>query len=295
MLSILIPTYNYNVYPLVSELHRQCLECMIIFEIIVIDDCSNSFDTKNQNINTIKNCHFEVLEKNIGRSAIRNLLAKKAQFDNLLFLDADTIPVSKDFIQKYIHQINDSEKIVFGGIEYQKEKPTNDQLLRWVYGNARESLSVEKRKTNPNGNTLISNLLISKEVLISNPFDESITKYGYEDFVFLFNLKKKGIIVKHINNTTYHLGLETSQEFLDKTKTALENLKLISESISLDHSESKILRTYFFLKRFYLIPLILFVFNKTERKITNNLLSEKPSLLLFDLYKLGHYCTKSNS
>lgn len=290
MLSILIPAYNYNVYPLVAELHEQCLESKIDFEILCQDDASTNIIEENYKINSLVNCHFERLEKNIGRSAIRNLLAQKTQFENLLFLDADTIPVSKDFIQKYIHQINDSEKIVFGGIEYQKEKPANEQLLRWLYGNARESLSIEKRNTNPNEKALTSNLLIRKEVFLSNPFDESIIKYGYEDLVFLIHLKKKGIIVKHIDNPTYHLGLETSQEFLNKTKTALENLKLITKNIPLNHSESKILRTYFFLKRFHLVSLILFIFEKTEPKMTTNLLSKKPSILLFDFYKLGYYC-----
>jgi len=291
MLSILIPTYNYNIYTLVSELHKQCMESNIDFDILGLDDASNSFKPENLKVNNLKNCRFEVIEKNMGRSAIRNLLAQKAQFDNLLFLDADTIPIHKDFIQKYINQINNSEKVVFGGIEYQKEKPANDQLLRWIYGKARESLSIEKRKTNPNGNALTSNLLIRKKVFLSNLFDESITKYGYEDLLFLSELKKKKIIVKHIDNPTYHLGLETSQQFLNKTKIALENLKLIAKTIPLDNSESKILRTYIFLKRFYLVSVISFLFRKTEHKITTNLLSQKPSLLLFDLYKLGYYCS----
>lgn len=291
MLSILIPTYNYNVYPLVSELHKQCTECGIAFEILCQDDASNTFKPENQKINNIKNCNFSINNSNLGRGKNINFLAKKAQYDWLLIMDCDTFPTENDFIQKYISQINETEKVVFGGIEYQKERPANDQLLRWTYGNARESLSVEKRNLNPNGNALTSNLLIRKEVFTSNPFDENITKYGYEDLVFFTHLKKKGIIVKHIDNPTYHLGLETSRQFLEKTKTALENLKLISKNIPLDNSESKILRTYSFLKQFYLVSLISFLFKKTEPKITTNLLSQKPSLLLFDLYKLGYYCS----
>jgi hypothetical protein len=290
MLSILIPAYNYNVYPLVLELHKQCLECEINFEILCQDDASKLFFDENQKINSLENCGFFKNNTNFGRGKNINFLAEKAKYEWLLIMDCDTFPTKNNYIQKYISQINKDEKVVYGGIEYQKEKPLNDQLLRWIYGNARESLSVEKRNTNPNGNALTSNLLIYKEVFTSNPFDESITKYGYEDLVFLFNLKQKGIIVKHINNPTYHLGLETSKQFLEKTKTALENLKLIAKTIPLDHSESKILKTYSFLKRFYLFSVILFLFKKTEPKITTNLLSQKPSKLLFDLYKLGYYC-----
>lgn len=47
MLSILIPTYNYNVVPLVLELQKQCLEYKIHFEIIVFDDGSNRYIEDN--------------------------------------------------------------------------------------------------------------------------------------------------------------------------------------------------------------------------------------------------------
>lgn len=289
MLSILIPVYNYNVYPLVSELHKQCLKCGINFEILCQDDASNQIEPDNQKITSLKNCHFSRNNSNLGRGKNINFLAEKAQFGWLLIMDCDTFPTKNNFIQDYISQINKAEKVVFGGIEYQKEKPANDQLLRWIYGNSRESLSVEKRNTNPNGNALTSNILIQKKVFISNPFKESITKYGYEDLVFLSDLKKKGILVKHIENPTYHLGLETSQQFLEKTKIALENLKSITENTSLDPLESKILRVSFLLKKWHLTPIISFAFKKTEQNIERNLLSVKPSLLLFDLYKLGYY------
>lgn len=294
MLSILLPVYNYNVVPLVMELHKQCLECKIDFEILCQDDTSNLIEPDNQKINSLKNCGFSENKLNLGRGKNINSLAEKAQFDWLLIMDCDTFPTKNNFIQHYVSQINKNEKVVFGGIEYQKEKPSNNQLLRWIYGSVRESLSVAKRNSNPNGNALTSNILIQKSVFVSNPFEESITKYGYEDLVFLSDLKKKGILVKHIDNPTYHLGLETSQQFLEKTKTALENLKLITETTSLDPSESKLLRVSNVLKSLYLASFIAFIFHTTERKIERNLLSRKPSLLLFDLYKLGYFCSLKN-
>ena len=55
MLSILIPVYNYNVVPLVLELHKQCLECEIDFEILCQDDASNSeLNEENEIINGLK-------------------------------------------------------------------------------------------------------------------------------------------------------------------------------------------------------------------------------------------------
>ena len=291
MLSILVPIYNYNVYPLVLELHNQCKDCGIAFEILCQDDASNLFKIENQKINNLKNCNFSVNNLNLGRGKNINFLAKKSKFEWLLIMDCDTFPTQNNYIQKYIFQINEAEQVVYGGIEYHKEKPSSNQLLRWFYGNARESISVEKRKINPNYSALTSNILIQKKVFNSNKFDDSITEYGYEDLVFLSDLKKKGILVKHIDNPTYHLGLETSEQFLVKTKIALENLKSISENNSLYKSESKILKTYSLLKRLYLTSFISILFKKTERNLEHNLLSKNPSLFLFDLYKLGYYCS----
>lgn len=291
MLSILIPAYNYDVFPLILDLRQQCLECKIDFEILCQDDASNLFHTENQKINSFENCSFSINNSNLGRGKNINVLVEKSKFDWLLIMDCDTFPTQTNFIKNYISQINKNKKVVFGGIVYQKEKPEKNQMLRWIYGKARESLSVEKRNINPNGNALTSNLLIKKEIFHLTPFDSSITKYGYEDLVLLSNLKKKEVLVTHIDNPTYHLGLETSEQFLEKTKTALENLKFINSSLAIESSESKILKTYILLKRFYLINLTSFLFKKGERKTESNLLSQKPSLLLFDLYKLGYFCS----
>ena len=291
MLSLLIPTYNFNVVPLVLELQKQCLEINIQFEILCLDDASNLFKIENEKINSLENCNFSINNLNVGRGKNINFLAEKSKYEWLLIMDCDTFPTQNNYIQKYISQINDVEKVIFGGIEYQKEKPATDQLLRWFYGNARESISVEKRNTNPNGSALTSNILIQKKVFISNKFNDSITKYGYEDLVFLYDLKKKGVLVKHIDNPTYHLGLETSKQFLAKTKIALENLKSISENNSIYNSESKILKVYNVLKQLYLTSFISTIFKKTERNLEHNLLSKNPSLFLFDMYKLGYYCS----
>ena len=51
MLSILIPTYNYDVFPLVENIHRQCKEATIDFEILINDDASKEIiDIINRNL-----------------------------------------------------------------------------------------------------------------------------------------------------------------------------------------------------------------------------------------------------
>ncbi|HEX7870529.1 MAG TPA: glycosyltransferase, partial [Chryseobacterium sp.] len=204
MLSILIPTYNYNVFPLVETLYMQCLESNIIFEIICLDDASHDFLIQNHEINRLKNTSYIVLEQNIGRSAIRNLLGQKANFENLLFLDADTIPVHDNFITNYLSLINNEEKIIYGGILYATQKPPKEQILRWVYGKNREALSYEKRRRNPYLSFLTLNFLIQKSVFEKVTFNESIPNLRHEDTLFSYNLMQKDIKVDHIDNPVYH-------------------------------------------------------------------------------------------
>jgi glycosyltransferase involved in cell wall biosynthesis len=289
MLSILIPAYNYNTFPLVLELHKQCLDCKIEYEILCQDDASNSkWNIENQKINSLDNCTFFINNSNLGRGNNRNSLVDKSKYDFLLLMDCDTFPTQNDFIQKYCKVIP-TVSVVFGGIQYEKKIPSKEQFLRWVYGNKREALSLENRNKNPNNNALTSNLLIKKEIISQYPFDTTITKYGYEDLCFLSVLKTKNIKVSHIENPTYHLNLETSILFLEKTKTAIENLVYIINSEKFPAIESKINSAYIILKKLKLVAITAYIFNKTESKIISNLLSEKPSLFLFDLYKLGYY------
>ena len=78
MLSILIPTFNYDITALVVEVHKQSKSCNIVFEILVFDDASTDLEVRKNNasINTLENTSYTILKSNIGRSAIRNKLAK---------------------------------------------------------------------------------------------------------------------------------------------------------------------------------------------------------------------------
>lgn len=290
MLSILIPTYNYNVYPLVSEIHKQCLECGIEFEILVFDDSSKLFFEENQKINSLDNCRFEALEKNIGRSAIRNLLAKKAKFNSLLFLDADTIPSHNQFIENYIAQINEDEKVVYGGIEYQKEKPEKNQVLRWKYGNSREALSVKKRQENPYLSLLTLNFLIQKSIFKKVSFNETIPNLRHEDTLFSYNLMEQKIKIIHIENSVYHLGLDDFELAIKKENEAIVGLKYLidhkllpTDYVRLSKITSKIekIKLNFAFALFYKITRSIFL---------KNISSNNPSLFIFDLYRLGNLC-----
>lgn len=291
MLSILIPTYHYNALPLVEAIYKQCISVGISFEIICQDDASHSpLNTENQKINSLENCHFTSNTENLGRGRNINAMVSKAKYDYVLLMDCDTLPKKNTFIQYYVNKIISDRKVVFGGIVYYNEKPKQENLLRWVYGKSRESLSVVERSKNPYFSTLTSNLLIKKSVFQSNPFNENITNYGYEDVVWTKHLKEKSIRITHINNPTFHLNLETSELFLKKVHQSLENLLLISNLGLLSSSDNRILATYEKVSKLGLKGFFSFIYTKFHQKFEANLFSNHPNLFLLDIYKLSYYC-----
>ena len=290
MLSILIPTYNYNVVPLVLELQKQCLECNIIFEILVFDDGSKLFLDENQKINSVENCRFEVLEKNIGRSAIRNLLAKKAKFNSLLFLDTDTIPIDNHFIKNYISQINEDEKVVYGGIKYPKEKPKKSQILRWKYGNSREALPVEKRQENPYLSLLTLNFLIHKNIFSTVSFNETIPNLRHEDTLFSYNLKQQKIKVLHIENPVFHLGLDDFEVAIKKENESILGLKYLIDHQLLPTDYVRLSKIAAEIDKLNLNFAFAIFYKITKPYFLKNIASNNPSLFIFDLYRLGNLC-----
>lgn len=292
MLSILIPTYNYNCLSIVGELQKQCSKLGILYEIVVQDDASNSLiNNENNKINQLDNCSFYCNSENLGRGENINSLSKKSKNEWLLLLDCDVFPKEDNFITNYIDCIKNTDfDVVFGGICYKEEKPADNEMLRWVYGKKRESIAVEDRKKNPYKSALTSNLLIKKTVFSSILFNENVTTYGYEDLVFIKDLKEKNIAIHHIENEGYHLNLETSELYLAKIKIAIQNLSSIYKNDSSLKDESKIIVAYNILKKVYLQNIVYHIFNKLESDLENHLLSNKPKLRILDFYKLGYFC-----
>lgn len=297
MLSVLIPAYNYNVFPLVAELHRQLLQEEIDFEIIVGDDASTDIATitANEQIESLSHCIYHKNKINLGRGMNRNHLAAQANYSWLLLLDCDTMPASATYIKTYLDRIRSKEGLAFyGGIVYSKTRPAEEELLRWIYGQKREAISADKRKKKPYESTLVSNLLIRKELLQQYPFHSEITGYGFEDFVFVNQLKKSTIPIAQIENPVYHLNLETSVVFLEKHLKAIDNLKYLIARHLIEPQQTALSTMEETLTRLHLRGLFGWIFQHIEKQLRNNLLSNKPSLLLFDLYKLGYFCRIKN-
>ncbi len=290
MLSILIPVYNYNVVPLVEALQKNMQGLNIPYEIIVFNDASSSFLNENLVLKEKQNVVYEILEENIGRSKIRNLLAKKAKYEWLLFLDSDVIPTNTTFISDYLPSINTEVKVVYGGILYSEKKPEKEKLLRWIYGKERESLPFNIRSKKPYISFLTLNFLVHKSIFEKVSFNESIPNLRHEDTLFSYNLKQQQIPIFHINNPVYHLGLDTFENAIQKENEALLALKNLLDRNLIAFDYLKISRLFHIIKRCQLVIFIGLIHNRISSLMINNLASSQPSLFIYDLYRLGYLC-----
>ena len=289
MISVLIPCYDFNALPLVKRLEKEALILGIAYEIICIDDGSFSpLNEKNQQINALTNCLFIESKKNIGRIANRKLLSDKAQYNWLLFIDVDTTPKNEKFLETYLSHINKTDA-VFGGVFYNKESFSQDNSLRFTFGKKREQVPSKKRMSNPYKYITSSNYMINKSIFDEIEVPEDINGYGL-DYFFGAQLKTNNVHITHIDNEVIHHGLDDNNKFLEKTRSALDNLKYMNNNNYIKKHDISILKAYNFLKILLLENMFYAMIKTVNNKIETNLMSKKPSLVAFDLYRLAYLC-----
>ena len=288
MISILIPCFDYNAYPLVSILEKQALMLKIDFEIICIDD--GSFSSKNdlnQKINLLTNSKFIELKKNIGRINNRLLLAEKSQYEWLIFLDVDTLPNEDNFLKNYIDQINKGMMII-GGCIY-KEPENENFSLRYKFGKLREEINSNIRNKNAYKYISSCNFMCHRNVLIDVLSSIKSISYG-NDYIFGSFIKKMGIDVNHIDNQVLIDNIDENQIFIKKTHHALDNLiSSYNNKIIKKHSIS-ILKAYMILDNLLLKNVFVKITDLYRNLLKRNLYRKDPNLFLFDLYRLNYLC-----
>ena len=280
MLSILIPTYNFDCSKLVEELNNQCTKANITFEIVVGNDGSTSNLDKLRSLqNSLKNFRLLDFKENRGRSAIRNILINESKYDRLLFIDSDMLICKEDFIEAYLKE---DAPMVSGGIGIIDDN-NPDFILHKKY---------EKNRSENIATT--SNLYIKKEILNEFNFID-VKKYGYEDIIFSYQVSKK-YEVKFIPNALIHCGAIRTEDYIRRLDDATEVLVDLYKNESYKEDIigcSKLLRAYLKIKNFRL--LFLLAFNIIKPIIVKQLKSKNPNLYLMDVYKLGLLCKKIKS
>jgi len=292
MLSILIPTYNYTVYPLVKDLHDQAVKENIVFEVIVMDDCSTALATieQNKHIDSLSHCRFMQQKTNGGLAQNRNTLAAEANYENLLFIDGDGIIISDSYLKDYLNNTTNND-IIYGGRKHPENVNKENQKLRWKYGLLIEDTTAEQRDTAVYQKLLCNNVLIKKHCFDVVAFDPELRKYGHEDTLYAYQVSLLKLTIKHINNPVQHGDIDPAEVFLNKTKMGLVNLRMLYRQGKIDSGFVKMLSIYRKFKRTGLsVPAGLF-YKMFEKVMFKNLTSGNPSLFVFNLYRLSYICS----
>jgi glycosyltransferase involved in cell wall biosynthesis len=290
MLSVLIPVYNWDIRKLATEIHAQCSNLHIDFEIIALDDASPNSQIKNANSQIhLEKFKFVQLEQNAGNAEARNILARSANFENLLFLDCDVLPVRNDFVKRYL-EFSGEPKIVCGGILYENLKDKK-YSLRWKFGKKHEEVSPMESQKNPYLNIRGCNFFIPKSLFLQHPFSTLYAGYGYVDTFFALSLEKAKIEAVHIDNPVFHLGLEENRIYVHKFEKSIQNAKWLIKTHPEMAEKLRLAQFYQKIKKWNLDLPVAWFYRIFKNQILNNLYSENPSLFLFQIYKLGYLCS----
>lgn len=286
MLSILIPTKDYDCHLLVEELHRQgeALDCP--FEIIVGEDGTSPDNLKlNMAAELLDNCRRVIRPVNIGRANIRNILAMEAIHRNILFIDSDAVVEKKDFLQCYIDALKDNE-VVCGGLYHADKLPDKNHTLRFRYEKeADRHRDAATRNKKPYDKFTTFNFAIRRDIFTSIFFNANITKYGYEDTLFGKELERRSYRILHIDNKLLHSGLEHNALYLAKIEQSLMTLREIRSRIG----SSPLLDAAAKLNRWHLTWLYMLLWRTARGFMKKNLTGSNPSLKILKAYKLGYY------
>ena len=290
MLSILLPVYKCSCVALVTELQRQCLECGIVYEIIVADDGTMADKTnqyiveRNKVIGQLEGVRYIIRQENVGRSAIRNFLFSQSKGDCILFIDGDLSLDNPDLIRRYMQAEGD---VVVGGIRIGGNPEQWKGNLRYKYECAFERKhSLSDRQKRPFQSFRTTNFIVKRAVFVQYPFDEKLTHYGYEDVLWGKTLEENGVQIIHINNPITLTDYENNTLFIDKTE---ESLRTLYEYQMLLKGYSKLLEARDRVVLSHLLKVVLIINKLFGKKVKKLLQGNKPSIFLFNVYKLMYY------
>jgi hypothetical protein len=108
-------------------------------------------ELKNERITIV------LLDENIGRARVRNLFLKYARYENMLFLDCDSLIINSDFLKSYFECISKQIAVVCGGRVYPEKNENKKYALHWKYGTFGESKMITTRKQHFNKSFMTNN------------------------------------------------------------------------------------------------------------------------------------------
>jgi hypothetical protein len=231
-LSVLVPVHRWEVAGLVRALAEEAAGLAGEVRIHLLDDGTPNAGILAANRAAIaalpadqRAClSYEELPANVGRSAVRNLLASRADGNFLLFLDCDVMPDEPGFLGRYLETLRaGAADVVCGGISYRQRIKQGRAFDFYLYVSGRnDARPAAERNRVPWRHLLTGNVALSRSAFLSTPFDERFLGHGYEDTEWAIRLGA-GHRILHIDNTVSHLGLIEQRSFIERSRASMGN------------------------------------------------------------------------
>ena len=226
-LSVLIPFHRDDPVRLLQALGREAQALGARVEVVVLDDGSDDGALHARVAAEVARLRLPArlvrLHVNAGRAKGRNRLAAHGRARRLLFLDSDMLPDRADFLAAYLTLIDrDDPAVVFGGFSVEQVEPSAEHALHRALAARADCLPAAIRTRTPEKYVFTSNLLVRRDVLEAEAFDEGFAGWGWEDVEWGARVSRR-FGVRHIDNTATHLGLDTARALAAKYEQSAGN------------------------------------------------------------------------
>lgn len=287
-LSICIASYGDDVSTLLKELEH-CAEGSSpknwSIEVIISDQHPQKHP-KSSRWEAMANCRY-IQSTTRGRSANRNGLSQLASGAFLLFLDADALPSSADFLSNYCHEA-ESADVVVGGTAYRPGYKNKE--LRVRVGKRKEEIPATLRKQQPYSSFSAFNFLIRKTLFDQILFSEELVEYGHEDTLFGLELKYRHAKIAHIDNPAFHMGIDSGADFMAKTTAAVDGLANLIAAGKIDE-DVKLFKAYRSVQKSGFQRAFKAAHWLLGESLKSGLSKGFLPILFFDVYKLLRLCS----
>lgn len=222
-LSVLIPVFRHDATGLIAALAQEPIAAEVA--LVLLDDGSGEPELVRALARSIEAWPgpgvLLAAGRNLGRSAGRNALAAQAKGAWWLFVDADMLPDSPDFLARWVAvaRAGAAPRVVFGGFSLVQASRAAAFALHRRQSDGAECLPATVRNREPGKYVFTSNLLMHAAVFAAVPFDDGFTGWGWEDVDW--GLRAAALFpVTHIDNPASHLGLATAEELVRKYRAS---------------------------------------------------------------------------
>jgi glycosyltransferase involved in cell wall biosynthesis len=229
--TVIIPTYNgaLKLPLLLSSLEKQTYKDFEL--LIVIDGSTDNTVSVIENYTSLFSNFKYIEQENKGRSAVKNLGAKVAKGDLLIFFDDDLILDDHCVGEHVNHHIKYPYSILSGGLRSpQEDNPTELSKVKEYFGKRWNKTLIESNYQPLNENNYFvtaANLSLKKEIFFKiGGFDERLN--DAEDFDFGTEALKTGVLMFFNENASgIHNENPTTKQYirrLNQYRSAREQL-----------------------------------------------------------------------